>query len=556
MIAEQPIPIYTTLSEVFGSVEASLPHAVRWNNLAEEFERRFGRKPQYIARAPGRVNLIGEHIDYALFGVLPAAIERDILIACAPRLLNPSSPTAELENSPGSVVAENTQSKYTRQVFAPAIKNPQEVSDKAAHAESWHLEINPKELRWESYVKAGYYGVLNHHFSGGRELPVPVDLLVTGSVPAGSGLSSSAAMVVASTLAFLAVNGKLENADDEEVLNKGGLVQLSMNNEKRVGVNSGGMDQAASVMSDPSSALYIVFYPSLSASAVPLPSSAVFVCANSLVVADKVVGAKRGYNLRVVETLVAARILANSLGLEIGPQDKITLREVVSKYSGEMEGEDMGPSDLEKVLAVLEAKLDVLKPELPADGQFGVTMDEMIKMSGLSKDIFDEVYLSWVDVEATYFQLFNRVKHVLSEARRVLLFRKTCLEAASSADLNNKFFLEDLGRLMNDSQSSCSQLYECSCPELDQLTRLAREAGAYGSRLTGAGWGGCTISLVPENKVDEFIRKVRETYPPYRGLEGNALSEVIFATKPGRGACGKHDSSESLIIISIYFFQC
>lgn len=55
MIAEQPIPVYTTLSEVFGSVEASLPHASRWNNLAEEFEKRFGRKPQYIARAPGRV---------------------------------------------------------------------------------------------------------------------------------------------------------------------------------------------------------------------------------------------------------------------------------------------------------------------------------------------------------------------------------------------------------------------------------------------------------------------------------------------------------------------
>lgn len=58
MIAEQPIPVYTTLSEVFGSVEASLPHAVRWNNLTEEFEKRFGRKPQYIARAPGRVKFV------------------------------------------------------------------------------------------------------------------------------------------------------------------------------------------------------------------------------------------------------------------------------------------------------------------------------------------------------------------------------------------------------------------------------------------------------------------------------------------------------------------
>lgn len=64
--------------------------------------------------------------------------------------------------------------------------------------------------------------------------PVPVDLLVTGTVPAGSGLSSSAAMVVASTLAFLAANDKLEG------LTKGQLVEMAMENEKRVGVNSGG----------------------------------------------------------------------------------------------------------------------------------------------------------------------------------------------------------------------------------------------------------------------------------------------------------------------------
>lgn len=57
--------------------------------------------------------------------------------------------------------------------------------------------------------------------------------------------------------------------------------------------------------------------------------------------------------------------------------------------------------------------------------------------------------------------------------------------------------------------------------------------------VTGAGWGGCTISLVAENKVDDFIQKLKETYPPYKNLEGDALNEVIFATKPGRGACGK-----------------
>ena len=268
------------------------------------------------------------------------------------------------------------------------------------------------------------------------------------------------------------------------------------------------MDQAASVMSDPSSALYITFYPMLTASVIPLPVRAVFVCANSLVVADKALTAKHGYNLRVVETLVAARILAKSLGFQIGGKDRITLREVAGKLAGEKNGEDIGTEQLENILVALENKLEVLKPSESVDGELGLTMTEMIEKSGLPRDVFHEVYLSWVEselinlpratnyrppfnhcpvyiVEATYFQLYKRTKHVLSEARRVLQFRQTCLLAAGSSDTNDSMFFEGLGRLMNDSQSSCSLLYECSCPELDNLTRLAREGGAYGSRLTG-----------------------------------------------------------------------
>ena len=98
--------------------------------------------------------------------------------------------------------------------------------------------------------------------------------------------------------------------------------------------------------------------------------------------------------------------------------------------------------------------------------------------------------------------------------------------------------LQALGDLMNAPQRSCTELFECSCPEPDTLTPLARASGADGSRLTGAGWGGCTVSLVPEEKVDEFIQKVKEGYTPYHNFEGDALHEVIFATKPSSGACG------------------
>jgi galactokinase len=117
----------------------------------------------------------GEHIDYTLFGCFPAAIERDILIACAPRSgptpLPPSAinyseakPKAEPHHDSGVVVAENLHSKYTRQVFIPAKKlgvadtsGGKDVLEDAVHVEQWHLDIDTNQLRWESYVKAGYY---------------------------------------------------------------------------------------------------------------------------------------------------------------------------------------------------------------------------------------------------------------------------------------------------------------------------------------------------------------------------------------------------------------
>ncbi|KAJ3977599.1 Galactokinase [Lentinula raphanica] len=553
MAAEQPIPVYTNLSDLYGSLGTSLNHAEKWNSVAEEFQRRFGRTPAYIARAPGRVNLIGEHIDYCLFGVLPAAIERDILIAIGRR------PNALAEDAPGSVVAENMQKKYTRQVFAPAPRRRASVSEDEVRLEEWQLDINTKELRWESYVKAGYYGVLINYFSGGGN-PAPVDILVTGTVPAGSGLSSSAAMVVGSTLAFLAINGKLDGnfTGNGPKISKSQLVEMAVANEKRVGVNSGGMDQATSVISVPSSALYISFFPELSASAVPLPPGAVFIIANSLVVSDKAVTAKRNYNLRVVETLVAARVLARHLELKVGNTERITLREVVGRLAGEFE--EVGEMPVEWLLETLkrmEREIEHLKPpnsDISSEAQLGVTMEEMIAMSGLTAEEFQDVYLSWVEgesfipiicsllisvilVEATHFQLYKRAKHVFSEASRVLQYRRVCLAAESSPSSSPMDVLKELGQLMDESQTSCNELFECSCPELNQLTQISKDAGAIGSRLTGAGWGGCTVSLVAEDNVDSFIEKVSATYGPYKGLQGEALDEVIFATKPSSGAC-------------------
>lgn len=99
------------------------------------------------------------------------------------------------------------------------------------------------------------------------------------------------------------------------------------------------------------------------------------------------------------------------------------------------------------------------------------------------------------------FPLQIRALHVYSEDDRVLLFRSACASEALEASTK----LERLGDLMNESHASCAVQYDCSSDDLDELVMAAREAGALGARLTGAGWGGCAVALVKEEDVEGFI---------------------------------------------------
>lgn len=105
------------------------------------------------------------------------------------------------------------------------------------------------------------------------------------------------------------------------------------------------------------------------------------------------------------------------------------------------------------------------------------------------------------------FKLYEAARHVFDEAYRVINFIEVC-----KSNLTDKHKLVLLGKLMNESQTSCRDLYECSCPEIDHITELARKNGAYGSRLTGAGWGGCTVSLVDEHHSQSFIKAMIEQH--------------------------------------------
>lgn len=163
------------------------------------------------------------------------------------------------------------------------------------------------------------------------------------------------------------------------------------------------MDQAASVMSNAQSALYITFHPRLSAEPIPLPITSprsVFVCANSLVVADKVVSSKYRYNLRVVETLVAARILARRLRVPVSKTERVTLKQVVDRFLGIQDGQDVDIATLKRGLEYIITEADGLKQgDDTDDGCTSLTLEEMVELSGLTQKEFYELYLSWVNGE-------------------------------------------------------------------------------------------------------------------------------------------------------------
>jgi galactokinase len=128
---------------------------------------------------------------------------------------------------------------------------------------------------------------------------------------------------------------------------------------------------------------------------------------------------------------------------------------------------------------------------------------------------------------------------VFTEAKRVLDFKAVSNQLNENKDVNVKDVAKKLGELMTESHLSCKDLYDCSSPELDKLTSICRNHGALGSRLTGAGWSGCCVSLVEESTVGQFIEKVKRDY--FLNKENNfnledPIETYIFATAPATGA--------------------
>jgi N-acetylgalactosamine kinase len=96
--------------------------------------------------------------------------------------------------------------------------------------------------------------------------------------------------------------------------------------------------------------------------------------------------------------------------------------------------------------------------------------------------------------------------------------------------------LSELGRLLDNSHASCRDDYECSSARLDALVKAMKDAGALGARLTGAGWGGCAIALVPRHQAGPFLDRVWNTFYSSEGSFPLRRADVLFENRPAQGA--------------------
>ena len=447
------VPQLDSIKEVYAESSSSPniapEHKIRWNGLISSFSKTYGHKPDFVARSPGRVNIIGEHIDYSLYNVLPMAVTVDALVAVK----------CSAKETPTVNIADIHPERYSSSEFRIPLEGD--------------IEIDPQRHEWTNYFKAGLRGALKFLRSKqtGYFTPASMEIIVDGNVPSGGGLSSSAALVCASALAVMKANGHDVSKQD--------LLDLAIVSERAVGVFSGGMDQAASIFSERGYLLYCRFYPSFHAEHVPVPPSepeVVFLVAQSFVTSDKAVTAPKHYNLRVVEVTLAALVLAKLHDVVLNPDDSslgFSLRGFQQEYMRKNGGQE---KHLEEQV---DAMIEVVESKLTAHG--GYTRDDISKILGISVPALESEYMSKFPVQADTFQLRQRALHVFQEARRVLDF-KTIL---SHTDKLTNDVLLDLGKLMNETQASCHEVYDCSCPEINEICRIARKAGTYGSRVTG-----------------------------------------------------------------------
>lgn len=303
------------------------------------------------------------------------------------------------------------------------------------------------------------------------------------------------------------------------------------------------MDQSASVFSEQGAALFVSFSPELSARPVKFPPTTpelCFVIVQSFVTSNKQVTGPIHYNLRVVECSMAAAYLnavLNPAGVEL-PEDAGPLGVSLQGFHNAFFRNQSGSGDAAAKSLSMEEELQKLlaitKETLTQEE--GYTREEVAKALNITVPELEARFMSKLPVRAERFKLRQRAVHVFSEALRVLSFMTLLERPVHTGATDTTAFNKQLGELLNETQTSCRDLYECSCPELDQICAISRAAGAYGARVTGAGWGGCSVHLVPADRVAAVTEALEKEYFAKRELTAEQKAGAVVVSRPATGS--------------------
>lgn len=388
-------------------------NSVLIERVEKRFRERFGHPPAHIARAPGRVNLLGEHVDYNDGFVMPAAIDRATYVAFSPVTGNVSHLIADDFGEEISFSLQSIQAKS---------------------------QVDSSKLPEWGLYPAGVMQMLRVADC----VASAIQAVFASDVPRGSGLSSSASVEAAFLTAWQSLGG-WSMAPMERAL----LCQKAEN--QFVGVNCGIMDQFASVCGV-ENRLLLLDCRSLDWDSAPMPENVAIVIADTTVRRRLTSGE---YNQRRTECEQAVHLLRRHLpGIR-------SLRDVPVKEFN----------------------------------RFGAELPPLIA---------------------------KRARHVVEEIERTRVAR-VALEVGA---------IEPFGRLMNACHASLRDLYEVSSFELDTMVSIAQSLdGCLGARLTGAGFGGCTVNLVESVKSNAFAGALKERYQAATGL-----APEIYLTQASNGA--------------------
>ncbi len=441
-----------------------------WGTLIDKFRAAFaGAGEPRCFRAPGRVNLIGEHTDYNGLPVLPMTIAQEIRVVAAPR-------------ADDRVILRNTDPSFPPLEFM----NDGAISPSAPGS-------------WDNYAKAAVTGISQslapNHRAG-------FCLLADADLPNGAGLSSSSALVVACALAYMDALGLALEQDVPRLK----LASLLAEAEHFVGTRGGGMDQAVILAGAAGRACKIDFFP-LRVESAPLPDDCAVVVCDSTIKAEKSGAARALYNMNPRLCHLGCALVRAQLSEEFGEEVEV----------GRLGDLWYGP------LCLTTREAQALFARAVPEGPMPL---HLIAQRLRQKP--EKVMARWLEeVPQTNggYDILARLRHQAAEYRRV----ETARDALTAGDP------AALGRLMNESHASCRDNLAISTPELDRLTEIALEAGALGARLTGAGFGGATVNLVPADRVERFIETVgRRYYEEYLGRDGDTPI-FVAQTSPGAG---------------------